>query len=202
MIVFCNRCGAEIPEGSNYCPKCGQMLGNGFGYRKKTTFKDGIVALFNKLFLFEGKSSRSEFNYGYLFLIIISTVLAMFSVTPEMTDIYIAAEDTAVLEQMLADYMSSKDILSSFNLYNIAVALIMAIFLCAPVYRRLTDCGFAKKIVGLLTVIFVVSQVLCSTLLWCLLPVDIYDTVSYLLEILSYANLIILLLCMFKRSAR
>ena len=198
--MYCNKCGAEIPEGSNYCPKCGQMLGNSSGYRKRTTFKDGVVALFNKLFLFDGKSSRSEFNYGYLFLIIISTILAMFTVTSDITDIYMQVDDSAVLEQMLTEYMSSKDILSSFNLYNIAVALIMAIFLCAPLYRRLTDCGFSKKVVRVLTIVFVISQILCSTLLWCLLPIDVYNAVSYLLEILSYANLIILLLCMFKKS--
>ena len=199
--MYCNKCGAEIPEGSNYCHKCGQMLGNSSGYRKRTTFKDGVVALFNKLFLFDGKSSRSEFNYGYLFLIIISTILAMFTVTSDITDIYMQVDDSTVLEQMLTEYMSSKDILSSFNLYNIAVALIMAIFLCAPLYRRLTDCGFSKKVVRVLTIVFVVSQILCSTLLWCLLPIDVYNAVSYLLEILSYANLIILLLCMFKKSA-
>ena len=155
----------------------------------------------NKIFVFDGKSSRSEFNYGLLFLMIISTVLSSLTVSNEMTDILLeAGTNPELLESLMDQYLNSRDIFNLYNLYNIAVSLIMAIFLCAPVFRRLTDAGYNRKTTTILTIIFVVSQIACSTLLYCLLPVDIYNVVSIFLDVLSFANLAVLLICMIKKS--
>lgn len=202
--MYCRKCGNEIPEGSNYCPNCGEPINNLNETRSsnKATFKEGIIALFNKLFLFEGRSSRSEFNYGFLFLVIISSVLSMFSVFPEISDILLQAElNPELIEQLTNEYFASKDILNSFNLYNIAVSVLMAIFLCAPVFRRLNDCGFNPKSVIILTILFVITQILCSTLLWCLLPIDLYLSLGFIFDIMSLVNSVIILICIFKKSA-
>ena len=200
--MYCKKCGNEIPEDSNYCPNCGASLYEEQKIYKRVTFKDGIVALFNKLFLFEGRSSRSEFNYGYLFIILISMVLSMMTISSELSGLLLNAETEEALYLALSEYLSSKDILSSFNLYNIAVSLVMAIFLSAPVFRRLSDCGFNRKTVTILSILFVFSQILSSSLLWCLLPTKTYTSISFILEILSYVNLFILCMCVFKKSAQ
>ena len=208
--MYCRKCGNEIPDGSNYCPNCGEPVNDlnetipssQASSSSQATFKEGIIALFNKLFLFEGRSSRSEFNYGFLFLVIISSVLSMFSVSSEISDILLQAElNPELIEQLINEYFASKDLLNSFNLYNIAVSVLIAIFLCAPVFRRLTDCGFTPKIVIVLSILFVMSQIICSTLLWCLLPVDIYLSLGFIFDIMSIVNTVIILICIFKKSA-
>ena len=54
------------------------------------------------------------------------------------------ANSTQNLDAMM-NVFTSKDILNSYNLYNIGVSLLYVIFLSAPVYRRLTDIGFDSK---------------------------------------------------------
>ena len=133
---------------------------------------------------------------------IISTILSSMTVSQEMTDILIETgiNNPEMIDTLINQYFGSRDIFNIYNLYNIAISLVMAIFLSAPVFRRLTDAGYDKKVTTILTIIFVVSQIACSTLLYCLLPVDTYAVVSYFLDILSYANLAILLICMIKKS--
>ena len=192
--MYCKKCGNEIPEGSKYCPFCGICLeGNGLN---KATFKDGIMALFSKLFVFEGTSSRSEFNYGFLFLLIISSIFSMVIMTPNFSN----STDYIQMENVFNDMLSSKNILDSYNLYNVGVSIVYSVFLSAPVFRRLTDIGYEKKKVVIFTVLFVVSQLLCSSLLWCLLPTNIYNIISIFISVLSIVNSCILILCIFKRK--
>ena len=204
--MYCKKCGSRLPENAKFCPECGAEVGEHViiedRFRpKKATFKEGIMALFNKIFVFEGRSTRSEFNYGFLFLLIVSTIVSSFTVSQEMMNVMMnAGTNPEMMDILLEQYFSSKDIFNSFNLYNIAVSLVMAIFLSAPVFRRLTDAGFNKKLTIVLTVVFVVSQIACSTLLYCLLPADVYKVVEMFIDILSYANTIILFICMLKRS--
>ena len=74
--MFCKKCGKELSEDTNYCPYCGQEVEKESedikDTVKKVTFKDGIIALFNKIFLFSGRSGQAEFNYGLLFLMLVS----------------------------------------------------------------------------------------------------------------------------------
>ena len=193
----CRRCGQEIPDDAKFCPHCGMNLNETIN--KKATFKEGIMALFNKLFIFEGKSSRSEFNYGLLFLMLISSVFSMVVMGSDINSLS-STDSTQSLYDML-DMFGSKDILDSYNLYNIGVSIVYAIFLSAPVFRRLTDTGFDKKRTTIFTVLFVVSQLLCSNILWCLLSTKVYNSISFVLEILSFINLGILLTCVFRRGA-
>ena len=197
--MFCKKCGQEIPEGSKYCPFCGISLEE--NVNNKATFKDGIMALFNKLFIFDGKSSRSEFNYGLLFLMIISSIFSMFIMSTDLNAL--TTTDPTQMENSLNEMLNmftSKNILDSYNLYNIGVSIVYTIFLSAPVFRRLADIGFDTKKAKVLTIVFVVSQLLCSTLLWCILPTNVYEIISIFLDVLSIVNLAILLMCVFKRG--
>ena len=200
----CPKCGKELFDDAKYCPFCGTKLEIIENETKKTaTFKEGIVALFSKFFLFNGRSSRSEFNYGFLFLVILSTISSMFFVSQEFLELSGGMNYNSMYNATM-DYIieasSSKDILDTYNLYNISVSVILSLFLCAPVYRRLTDCGYNKGIVILLTGLFVVSEIACSNLLWCLLPEGIYNLFTTFIMILSYVNLFVLLLCMLKKT--
>ena len=194
--MICRRCGQEIPDEANFCPHCGLNLNESTS--KKATFKEGIMALFNKVFIFEGKSSRSEFNYGLLFLMLISSAFSMFIMSSDINSLS-SADSTQNLYDML-DMFGSKDIMDSYNLYNIGVSIVYAVFLSAPVFRRLTDIGFDKKRTTIFTVLFVVSQLLCSNILWCLLSTEVYNSISIIIEILSIINLGILLTCVFRRG--
>ena len=194
--MYCRRCGQEIPEDAKFCPHCGMNLNE--SANQKATFKDGIMALFNKIFVFEGTSSRSEFNYGLLFLILISSVFSMIVMGSDINSLSYA-DSTQSLNEMLGLF-ESKNIMDSYNLYNIGVSIVYAIFLSAPVFRRLTDIGFDKKRTSIFAVLFVVSQLLCSNILWCLLPTNVYNSISFVLEILSIMNLGVLLTCIFKRG--
>ena len=196
--MICKKCGQEIPEGSKYCPFCGVcIVEEGIS---NSTFKDGMMALFNKLFIFEGKSSRSEFNYGLLFLMIISSIFSMFMVTPDLDSL--GSSQTGNSFNEILNLFTSKNILDSYNLYNIGVSIVYAIFLSAPVFRRLNDIGFDIVRVKVFTILFVVSQLLCSTLLWCVLPTNIYSAISIILDLLSIANLGVLLVCIFRSGKK
>ena len=193
--MYCRKCGQVIPNDSKFCPVCGEYLGDGY---KPATFKDGTMALFNKLFVFEGKSSRSEFNYGFLFLMLVSMALSLLIMGSDINSLS-NANSAQSLDEMM-NMFTSKDVFDSYNLYNIGVSLIYVIFLSAPVYRRLTDIGFSSKRTKIMTIAFVVSQLLCSSLVWCLVPTNIYNAISIVLDIFSIVNLAIILICVFRRG--
>ena len=81
--MYCIKCGKQIPDDSQFCPYCGenqqteQFREECFNQQpvvevpRKATFKEGTKALFNKFFVFNGRTSRSEFNYGLLFIMLI-----------------------------------------------------------------------------------------------------------------------------------
>ncbi|MBQ8766611.1 MAG: zinc ribbon domain-containing protein, partial [Clostridia bacterium] len=86
--MYCKNCGKEIPDNSVYCTYCGTLVGESVikgdvKPEEKITFKDAIKALFTRLFVFEGKTGQREFNFGFLFLIIISSALSMIMTMPE-----------------------------------------------------------------------------------------------------------------------
>ena len=200
----CPKCGKELFDDAKYCPFCGTKIEIIENETKKTaTFKEGIVALFSKFFLFKGRSSRGEFNFGFLFLILISSILSIFIITPETLKLSIDMGYGGMYNTTI-DYIlkesESKNIFDIFNMYDVCMCVVFALFLCAPVYRRLTDCGYNKGVVILLTVLFVVSEIMCSNLLWCLLPDEIYNLFSMVIMLLSYMNLFVLLLCMSKKT--
>ena len=202
----CKRCGREVLDDAKYCPYCGTILNEGTSegikIRKKATFKEGMLALFTKIFLFEGHTTRSEFNYGLVFLMIISSILSYLTVTPQILGLLDANSmvDMNVIFEYFETASQSKEIMHIYNLYNISVALIMCIFLCAPVFRRLIDCGLKKNSAILLTILFVISEIVCSNLLWCILPTEIYQTIFIFIEVFSYINLIVLFMCIFRKS--
>ena len=206
--MYCKKCGMKLSEGVKYCPKCGEVVYEeetvNIDYKKKTTFKDGIVALFNKIFLFEGRSGQAEFNYGLLFLMIVSTVLSSIAIYPtvakEMNIINSFTINIEEIANITLEFATSRDIFNSVNLYGIAMSLIFAIFLSAPVYRRLTDIGISKKLNIVFTIIFIAGEILCGSLLYCLLPTNIYTLIVPILDVLSLGNLAVLLFCVFKRT--
>ncbi len=65
---------------------------------------------------------------------------------------------------------------------------------------KLTDIGFSSKRTNIMTIAFVVSQLLCSTLVWCLVPTNIYNAISIVLDLISIVNLAIILMCVFRRG--
>ena len=90
--MFCSKCGKELPDDSKFCPYCGMSVNleneeiNYTPSYKKITFKEAVVALFNRFFVFKGTTGQREFNYGLLFMILISMGLSMIISMPEVSE--------------------------------------------------------------------------------------------------------------------
>ena len=87
--MFCRKCGKELPDDSKFCPYCGMSVNleneeiNYTPSYKKITFKEAVVALFNRFFVFKGTTGQREFNYGLLFMILVTMGLSMIITMPE-----------------------------------------------------------------------------------------------------------------------
>ena len=210
--MFCRKCGKELPDDSKFCPYCGMSVNleneeiNYTPSYKKITFKEAVVALFNRFFVFKGTTGQREFNYGLLFMILISMGLSMIISMPEVSEMTneILANgmyDDAWLEDYI-NSMVSKDIWHYTNLYSIASAILYSIFFVAPVYRRMIDTGKSEKFAMISAILFVVSEIACCNILYCLLPDNIYNSILGVIDILSIINLANLLMCVFGKSKK
>lgn len=89
--MFCNNCGADIPDNVKYCPSCGAQQAAPYstysqpGYQSShytqtlppVRFVDAVKSFFNHYADFSGRSRRSEYWYVVLFNIIVAAVLGM-----------------------------------------------------------------------------------------------------------------------------
>ena len=209
--MYCRNCGKELQEGSKFCPYCGTAVEVEAEYHysvpvsKKVSFKESIIALFNRFFVFEGTSSQREFNFGLLFLIIITialTTLVVFPEITEFTEMIISYNGNIDMDAFMyyLDSLVSKDIFHFYNLLNIGIAIVFSLFLVAPIYRRMIDTGKTKVFSIIAAILFVVSQMLCCGILYCLLPDGIYNSIVIILDLLSIANLAIILMCVFGKT--
>ncbi len=89
--MYCENCGASIPDNVKYCPSCGAeqapqystvngqpQYQSGYTYSQPTPsigFADAVVSYFAHYADFSGRARRSEFWYVTLFKIIVSLVL-------------------------------------------------------------------------------------------------------------------------------
>lgn len=217
--MYCRKCGNQIPNDSKFCIYCGEEVKTdetdnvnfepnveGEQYYQeqvveRVTFKSGIKALFNKLFVFEGRSGRAEFNYGLLFLFLLSMALSTLTLASDMSSLLSSGVED--MEGVMTDILvtfESTDIFNPYNLYSLGVSIVFSVFLCAPVYRRLTDSGMKKGLTTALTIVFVLSQLLPSPLSYCLLPLETYEAIYPVISILSTAGTVILFCCMLLKT--
>ena len=210
--MFCRKCGKELPDDSKFCPYCGMSVNleneeiNYTPSYKKITFKEAVVALFNRFFVFKGTTGQREFNYGLLFMILISMGLSMIISMPEVSEMTNEILANGMYDEAwLEDYinsMVSKDIWHYTNLYSIASAILYSIFFVAPVYRRMIDTGKSEKFAIISAILFVVSEIACCNILYCLLPDNIYNSILGVIDLLSIVNLAILLMCVFGKTKK
>ena len=74
MANFCSECKTENSEKSKFCSSCGTALV--ITQSKMTSFPDAIKLFFRRCFDFRGRSTRAEYWWAILFLILVSLVLA------------------------------------------------------------------------------------------------------------------------------
>ena len=80
--MFCPKCGQQLVNGERVCPNCGLVIVPGdarVSVNDETrsnyvSFGEAIKLMFKKIFKFSGRSSKSEFWWGYLFFQLISLV--------------------------------------------------------------------------------------------------------------------------------
>ena len=198
--MYCRYCGTKLPDGARFCPECGrpafQEVKINVVRTQQTTFGDGIKALFSKLFLFKGKSGRREFNFGLLFLFLLILGLGTIILFPEVSNITSMEEYEAVLIEMI----SSTDITSNYNIYAIATMVLLNVFLPGPIFRRLKDFGTNSKVAIALTILFMISEIILSPIVYCLVPLDIIEKLSIVFDLVSIFNLVLLGTCMIKKG--
>ena len=91
MNIRCRHCGADTPDYARYCIKCGAEVDDLSAPRDTMIYTDssvgggespvytnfgGAIRLFFKNYIdFNGRSTRSEYWYAYLFLVLVNIVL-------------------------------------------------------------------------------------------------------------------------------
>ena len=161
--------------------------------KPKVTFKDGIKALFDKIFLFKGKSSRSEFNYGLLFLFLVGFGISIIMSMSLISQIDI--EDPNATNNLI-DLLLTSDFYMVFSLlYSLAFAL----FLSAPIYRRMCDFKVSEKAAIWLMLLFVTGQII-SNVYYLDLGEDVLNSVSIFVDLFSITSTVLLIFCMCKKS--
>ena len=201
----CNRCGHELNDGDKFCPKCGNEIEviniseNGDVItNKKETFKDGIVALFSKTFTFSGRSSRSEFNYGALFLYLVGVLISWVAIMPVVSELPEASSVMEMMDIMMAE-LSSTDLASPINVAAFATTIMYVIFLAAPIFRRANDIFGNKSTSIAFSAVFVLGEILGSNYVITLLG-EFYNFISPFALVLSFGSLFVLLICIFRRG--
>jgi len=90
-MSYCSRCGSKCVENASYCQKCGACIGAsvnpGQVYDLDAPdipgFGGAIWTCIKKYDTFEGRASRSEFWYWYLFTALGGLILSIFNVPTE-----------------------------------------------------------------------------------------------------------------------
>lgn len=80
--MFCQKCGKENSEGAMFCAHCGINIENvalskhaapmASGVDDPMTFSKAISTCFSKFFNFQGRASRPEYWWFYLFTVLLS----------------------------------------------------------------------------------------------------------------------------------
>lgn len=203
--MICKRCGRNLNEGDKFCPSCGyptdvvDVNSNGeVNIKRRATFKEGIQALFSKTFTFDGRSSRSEFNFGALFLYLVGIVISWIAIFPVINEMPTTLSVLEMTDYIMAQ-MESTDLSSPFNVAAFVTTLMYVIFLAAPVFRRSNDIFGNKSTSIAFVVIFVLGELLGSNYIITLMG-SVYNVISPLCLILSFGSLFVLFMCIFRRS--
>ena len=85
--MFCPKCRQEISDGTTFCSNCGARIRTGSEAKHATfmtsgagdsmTFKKSIVTCLTKFFDFNGRASRPEFWWFYLFTVLLNWALML-----------------------------------------------------------------------------------------------------------------------------
>ncbi len=88
--MFCTKCGTNIPDGSAFCTKCGAPVGQPAGETQQApqqtyaqpqyapvlprsvSFVDAIKLFFKHYADFEGRATKSEYWFAFLFQMVVS----------------------------------------------------------------------------------------------------------------------------------
>ena len=214
--MYCKHCGTQIDDEAKYCPSCGapiegetpqeEFFGDSNGYTpkeepRKATFKEGIVDLFKRFFVFNGESTRSLFNYGILFIMLTSFAVGIFASIPVINssieffmnnmDRLASMDQTALLAEFEAYLGDSYVIVNVItNIWSIATLLLIA----APICRRLTNIFHNQKLSYALMGIYCASGLLDSIL-------SLFNLYSNnpLLSLLDFVAVVIFVMCVFMR---
>lgn len=183
----CPKCNQQLDDNIDVCPYCGQVIEKTV---KPVTFKETTKSLFTELFVFNGKIGRRFFIYQVLFLFLISMAISMLGIS----------FSSASLEE-IATLHFPDNFFDGYNLANFVIALLYAIFLAAPVYRRTNDAFDSKNVALVFTIFFLISQLYSTNILsFVIKDSAIFNPLDNILAIVSIVGSVMLLICIFKRG--
>lgn len=205
--VFCTYCGAKIdatekaviePIVEETTTETEEELPTG-----KATFKEGIVALFTKIFQFKGKTRRSEFNFGLLFLILIGIVIGAVCSGQYTADV------TALINQFAAETITFEEFEAAVNaldptnypLYMVGTIVSSVgglVLLCAPLFRRINSALDSTTAAWVFTGLYIASEVVSVVSALVIIP----SSIATVTDLVSFAGFIGLCIAVFKKDKR
>lgn len=85
--MFCKKCGQEMPDGTKFCTSCGapmEEVNSVPNYqqpagKKNVSFGEAVKLFFQNYANFNGRASKNEFWYAFLFIFIVDILLGVVS---------------------------------------------------------------------------------------------------------------------------
>lgn len=79
--MYCHNCAAIIDDNVSRCPKCGAAVNRPRSFAAPVSPADAVINFFTHYMDFKGRSRRSEYWWAVLFVVLLLSLMNIFSPT-------------------------------------------------------------------------------------------------------------------------